>query len=959
MKQRIYTGEYGRMTGAKKYPMGFASPETVKIYLEILRAVPPEGVLDGYSRDMRYWSFGGVLYQLEYRELIGWRFKLLDDGVRTFLGRGAHWLLQDKKLSIPNGVFSTEFPFLIPNLQVLGVDPWEPSWKEMGGVGDAPLAQNIDCSSGVFFESWGWSGVPLSFYQPNRIYYELLSYIHRLQLTKHPLVPIFLERLSSISMGSSRDMTNPTHLYSSLFYDTFLEEEKTKYRIAEQGGFWREGSCFYSFGDYTGGTAFAVPTVFSEDGICWGLSFINSAVVRSPVPSYFLPKPGGVSVVGRREGESLGSLIPCEWPRIEYHWERALLEQFTEGQLGTTEGEQFISRQWGFMGISPSWWMGPDLIRAWIPPVEGRPEKIYGGRAATIEGWVASESGSIQDAIGPLLVSEEVRNTQLTDIRTLRRHILPGRLAEVVNRQEEVWASSVRVTEDSVVGEDTPLKGMAIQPFSQEIRPENLITPWQAFMGSRLEIGWWDFPQIGLTGSPPNLAWLNKDWGGSIYQYGGGDHLWGDLAWTRSSLSITSDGIVYGTADISRAKSSKNGNICVFAFQSDGEDWKTGRADFSVSDTRVSPLGQGCYYVYHYPGEDWSIFHAPVGEVNYRQIWEATDWSFLSALTGLAGGFALQAQLDVQAAFDKYMEASYGNLMLIYTNPRQFMAIGDVLFENPSIILQEEPAFWTFTGWAHLDGGPSAIFSRMISGSPTVWAVGKWGKREIRPEEAGAVGEKAKGLIPSAFYPQLAQRPTGDAQVIPSGSELFFDEGSFYYPLPDFPDAEDAQAGKDFLEQLALWTNKARHVNASSVVVGQSTNHQILDSAAIDPSIPFIDARLQRREDSIWVMLQHESGVWISVNCNVTADEYLFEEETGWQLVSLGLNYNKSLVAIFSDGKIDQGTFRTEDLQMAYFFGQGRLWEWQAIYKWPARLYPVVITQNTVELEKLLTTFNK
>lgn len=977
MRARVFSGDSGRMS-SRRPPQGHVLPVSTKMYKELFRVSRPEGQIDGYSRDLNLWSFEGALYRLQYTEWDKHHFLLADPTQRDFVARGRRWLLSEGRLALADRTISTEFPFPVPNILATKVDPWVKSWAETGRADDAPIADLAECSGGLLFDKWGWLPLPLYHVEPNREYYELLAYIQFLYSNNSPHVEAFMARLKDIPKEEVTEISNAQQLYTVSYYDTFPGRTEEMFELSSRGGAWIENGKLYSNGEFTVGEAFLIPTVFQADGTCWGVSLVNSGALSVPTPSHFIPKPGGVSVVSWRDGEGRGELIGCGLPRHEVEWSAEvkgpdgktqnvmLIDEFTVGQLGTTEGEQFISRTFPHFGMARSFFMEPELVRAWLPPVNGEPERIEGGRCRTIEEWCASEAGSIQGAAGPFLIDEEADHTNLIDFRTLRRHILPGQFVDIPERVDGAWAKSVRVTDTEIVAEESPLAHVeCVAPFSHSIKPEHVIAPWRASIGQPLEIGWWDFPSIGLRGSPPNVARLEwaKENSHDPYVSAADDHHWGDIYWHRTSISLTSDGYVQGSVDISNTTPN---TIKAFGFKFNGEEWESGYTDFTVTDTRVAPLGQGCYGTYHFPGEDWSIFHAPVGFVHYQRMFEATDYSSLLPLTGLAGGFALANAIHVEQVIQKYYEDSLGNLMLIYTVPRQLLTImspmmDEVLFE----VAREDRHFWTFAGWGMVRGSPHGIFSKVPYAAgwgviPEVWGLGRNGLIRIDASEAGEVGERASGLIPSTYYPRFGLYPGGSGAPT-GGWELIFPDEYYTYSLPELPQEADTEQARDFLERMQLWEERAQHVNTSRVVIGSSTNHQILDSAVIDPSLQLIDLRLQREDDGVlWVMLQHESGIWFSIRTDAEVEHYLFESKTDeWYLVSAGTTADGSVMALFGWGVLDMDDWRTFDNVLYFYFRMGHAHQRQALWKWPARLMPVVIAQNAGELQKLASLIKK
>jgi hypothetical protein len=239
---------------------------------------------------------------------------------------------------------------------------------------------------------------------------------------------------------------------------------------------------------------------------------------------------------------------------------------------------------------------------------------------------------------------------------------------------------------------------------------------------------------------------------------------------------------------------------------------------------------------------------------------------------------------------------------------------------------------------------------------PSIWAIGQQGAFEVSANDVGALGGKALAIIPSASLPRFGMYGGGPTE----GWGLLFPNELYHYPLPDLPIEPDTALAKDFFERLLLWENKAQNVNVPSITMGQTTNHQVFDAAVVDPSVPLIDLRLQRGEDgAVWVLLQHEAGVWLSIRADFDVAPYDFETGDELYLLSCGVNRDGSAVALFGYGVLNMDTYRTFDYQMQLYFGMGKIWHNNAIWKWPARIIPVVLAQNAEELQKLFALIKK
>lgn len=967
MRKRIYTSEYGRLTGDRRFPMGFATPETTKIYyLKYTVPMGEETTLPEISANLKWWAFGSHLYRYPVQDGAG--LELVDSNVGDFVGKGQTWMLLATHLLVEDRILPSTLPYPVPDIRACLVDPWVRQWEFGGHLNDAPLyLPSLGTSNSWIAGRWGYCPVQFRFVRENIDYHALEEYIKRIQ---NPYtVKVFREKLAALK-PTVIARPNASSMYCFDWYDTVVDAttDEISFDLARYGGAWTKSTELFTHGSKTFGRGYLIPAMFQGDGTCLGFAGINNGILKSEDEAVMLPTVNGVLLLNRDIGPRQAGMVPIRLPFSS--WDKDTLEVTTYpiGQKGTTQGDGYATGDGLGLFHPYLYFTGENLLRGIIPPLHGDPEFIYGGSAETMDDWISSMKGILKRVYGPFLHVGFPHEDRVIDVRSMRRHILPGHCMSVVTRDGVCWANTSSISKDpandksngQIRVHSTPLgKVDPKYQIQQQILPEHVIAPWCMTVGEPLELGWWDFPQINIKGSPPNLEWINKSWEGEeLWMNGSGDHIWGDIGWTRTSLSITSDGYVNITADI--GKGLTPGKVMVAGFKYNGASWKCGRADFQVSDSRVAPLGQGCYYTYHFPGEDWSIFHAPVGDVQYRRLWQPTDWSFLWALTGLAGGWALAGQLSIQDAFNKYMEASMGNLMLIYTLPRQLMAIGDPLFQSSHVITQEDPHFWTFVGWARIGDQPKAIFSKiadMGANNPEVWAVGKYGASQINPSEAGEVGEKAFGLIPSNYYPRWGLYP--GATPSDSGWDLIFPGETYHYPMPDFPQGADTALAQQYLDNLKEWESRAANINRPRVVVGQSTNHQILDSAVIDPSVPLLDVRVQQIDGVTWVLLQHACGIWFSVRGDVSFERYDFESVTGWQLLSLGVERDGTVVALFQEGLINQDTYRTPDRQMAIYFGMGNLWQYQSIYKWPARIIPVVVAQNVDDLAKLGRLFPK
>ena len=264
--------------------------------------------------------------------------------------------------------------------------------------------------------------------------------------------------------------------------------------------------------------------------------------------------------------------------------------------------------------------------------------------------------------------------------------------------------------------------------------------------------------------------------------------------------------------------------VGVAAFFYDRSGWRRTKTLWDVPDVRVAPFGQGCYSTYHYPGANWSLFFAPCGDVQYRRFYESTDWSFLLGLVGLAGGDSLYGAYLAQQAFEKYLEESFGNMMLIYTNPKHRIILGDPTFTSGMDVVDCDGGFWSFIGWTTAGGEPEAVFSRAAAGEAGldvgVWCIGRSGKRRVDAESLGAIGAAALATVPANYYPRIGLWPGAPAwqQEFLGGSDYY------YFDLPEGSGSVGNTLAETVVERLRAWQGKERDIGKDESVAGQVTN---------------------------------------------------------------------------------------------------------------------------------------
>jgi hypothetical protein len=925
-KARVYTGPVGRLSGHVLGRVPFAVPETVKIRLLNREAGKPDesGELIEVSGDGRIWLFESGVYIWNREEGVGEGLSplfLCDEVVLS----GYDWALVSGGLVVDGAFVSVEMPCSMPDAGNFG---W---WVDRCDDSDtAPFVPSLSSVESVFFGRWCYTPLSLTYRWEREEYRKLREAADKAKgLERAALVA----RLMEVERFEIGDIAGPSGVYGMTWYDCdpAVETEMTEPSF---GGLWLDGGVLYGSGNKSAGRALLVPTSFDSDGTCLGLSVVHSGELQGQEPGQVIPVRGGAVHVAAGEGDPRGRLLSVRGPYALHLWgEETRLYEIEEG---------FLSPRWGYLAL-PGVLSLDGKVSLWWPYGE-IPSKL-GGAAKTMERWCFPGEAEPVDAAGPFLVAEGFCGAVITDMRTMRRHIVPE-VGDIQVSEGHGLVRSHSANEKVCLESSSPVEavGKGGERFPQDVKPEDLCIPWLGKAGDPLEIGWWDLPDLGVRGSPPNLEGLGDSDGSNDFHDGTHRD-------NRKGMSVTSDGLIYLSGD-----NYEDEALDVMAWKYDGEHWEKNRVSWPCSDRLVAPYGQGNYHVHHFPGADWSLFHAPVGRIRYRKLLETTDWSFLMPLVGLGGGFALHGALMVQEAFNKYLEDSFGDAMLVYTLPNQRMYVGDPLFREWKEVDAGRGYFWTFAGWAMIRDEPMAIFSKLKEATgndpkPEVWGVCRSGARRIDPEEAGEVGERAAGLIPSTYWARWGTWPGGSGGVKEDIDSILGNQPCLY-PLPEPTGNPEAALAEGLVERMDLWREKAQDINRPAVTMGQTYDHQILSAAAIDPTVPLVDARLEVDEEgTTWVMLRHWTGVWLSVRCDVSPSPYVLEQPTEWELVSLGAREDGAIVALFGCGKcsLSVGDFDS----MLDLFGFGEWWTRMALHTWYARFFPVVIRQSPDELDRM------
>lgn len=939
MKKRTYTGTEGRLSGHVLGRSPFAVPETIKICPRAKEAKRPDGAgeLTGVSGDGGIWVFERGIYRWDRIEGMGERLSPLALYERKDLSlMGYDWALMDGALVLGGAFVPLELPFPMP-------DATNPRWwlEACDGENTVPFAPGLSSKESAFFGRWCYTPLELAYRWETDQSRGLRAAIASAKGEELRALTARLEEIERFDVGQ---ITNFTGIYGMTWYDCYPSQE-TEMAEPSYGGLWIEEGRLYGAGSKTAGRGVLVPTSFASDGTCLGLSVVHSGQLQGQEPGYVIPTVRGAVHVAIGEGEPKGNLLPVKGPYSLTLWE--------EGKTRTYEIEGgFVSPRWGYMSLPGVLSLGEDKVSLW-GLWEGRPSTL-GGEAKTIGPWCFPGEAEPSDVAGPFMEARSGGKSIVTDMRLMRRHIVPG-IGDIQILKDRCLVRSHLENEDLCQEVHSPLSpllmeegGNELPRFSQDVKPEHLSVPWRGLAGEPMEIGWWDWPELGVRGSPPNPAGLGDEDGSNDFY----DGTYGD---PRKGMSVTSDGLIYLSGD-----NYDDEAIDLMAWRHDGQRWESNRVSWPCAERLVAPYGQGNYQVHHFPGADWSLFHAPVGRIRYQKLLETTDWSFLSVLTGLGGGFALHNALMVQESFNKYLEQSFGNAMLIYTVPNQRLYVGDPMFKEWEGIDTGGQFFWTFAGWAQVRGEPMAVFSKLpyAAGNdpkPEVWGVCRSGARRLDPKEAGEIGEKAAGLIPSTYWSRWGLWPgaaDGTGGLASEVSELILGNNPCLYPMPEHTGDPGAALAEDMVERMEKWSKKAQDINRPAVTVGQTYDHQILTTAAIDPNLPLVDARLEVDEEGVtWVMLRHWTGVWLSVRCDGQSQPHQMEKDTPWELLSLGSRDDGAIVGLFGKGicSLSIGDYD----KMLELFGFGEWWTRFALHTWYARVMPVVIRQSPEELDRL------
>lgn len=950
MREKIYTGQYGRLKRHIFAHGPFAVPERLKIYREIARLAKPPGETDfkSASGDLKLWLFGGGFYEWRHQEGAKDNFSRLMDRADSEL-LGYDWALGP--LLYVGGVLHVLK--LAAPLPLIGADG-EASWMSSLTLDDTVIfTRSLAAAESCFFGRWCETPIALTYswetYQAKQLEAAIKassSTAEKQELEK---------RFAKIQTIESGNLRNEAGLYAVSWYDcnragviASIDEAVDGRQVCTPaaGGLWIENGWFYACGLKSAGQAYVVPTMFDADGTCLGLSVVNAGSFRSEAEGHVVPIQGGVVHAVKVDGTAVGELHPVQGAFTLHLWDG------TEAVQAVDDG--YITGGWGFAGIPHVLTFGSGQLLS--KTFESGLPKAYGGQGATIREWCLPGGQQPADMVGPLLLAHDGTNTFATDMKSLRGHIAPGAVADVVeDGVDSSWLRSAGTDDDDAVVREAPVKNIGTgSRFSEDIQTKHVIVPWRVECGTPLKFGWWNFPELNITGSPPYLPGLgNND--------GSDDFVDGTFRDVRKGLSVTSDGYVYATGD-ARA------SVDVLAFRYDDGAWQSNRASFKVPDTRVAPYGQGNYQVYHYPGCNWSIFHAPVGNVGYQKLLpDNTDlWNSLIAYSGLAGGFAIYDAISALNAMQQYLKMSFGNAMVVYTDPSQLLVVGDPMFRTVKILNIDGGYFWTFAGWAEVGEEILAVFSRVKAASgnapvPEIWGVGANTCRRLTTKEAGSIATKALGMIPSTYYAKWGEMPDGtDTPGIMQQISDILGDSPCLYNMPDLSDDASAQAiaAANIVKRMDAWRAKAADVNKAAVTMGQSYDDNVMTQAVIDQAVPVIDAKIETDADGVvWVFLRHQTGIWLSVRCDVHLSSELMESSTPWELVSLGTREDDSIVALFGNGRCSFDIGDRDSVLSA--FGFGEYWTRFALKQWYARYIPVVIKQDAAKLSNLYALWGK
>ncbi len=934
MKNRIYTGRQGLLRGHVFGQAPFAVPETLKL-ASVARCLPaPEGEFFSATEDGRLWLFSSGIYWWETGSAEDDHFGLVA-GTEEPLAVGFNWALLPEELIVGGKAFSVNFPAAMPDFLKINSGG---GWLTACGTEDtAPFVPSIEANSGLFFGQWGLMPLPLTYLDAAR---ETQALLRAISSVSYQEAELLRKRLAEIGQFCTEDISSPSGVYAMTYYDCHPGADVPAH--PSRGCLWVENGTLYGGGTKSAGKAFLVPTAFAADGTCLGLSLIHAGELQLEADSLILPVVGGIAAVTKKEGESKGVLVPCTSCLTVKRWGDPIDEV-------PFEGDGYISPLWGHVVDPYLYQEGPDNITLTASRGHDIAPVVLGGQGGTLHDWCQPADAPVVDAVGPLVIARTGEADIATDFRVMRRHIVPGRLLDVsAGAPSRLLSARAEAGKAEVLSSIGGALGELRNRFSHEIEQAHVCLPWIVKAGPPLEIGWWDFPELDIKGGYPRLDGLGDDDGSN-------DFYQGTMKTPRRGMSVTSDGYIYLTGDSGRLE------ILTFYFDTETKRWEKKRRSVHPTtstymigstglETRVAPYGQGNYQVHHFPGEDWSIFHAPTCNTRYQKLIDSTDlWGWTWGLTGLSGGSALVGALLVQQAFDEYLKTSLGNAMLVYSKPQHVLTIGDPLFAEPHDIVRDDGHFWTFVGWVRLRGGPMAVFSRVkwASGNnpiPEIWGINKNSAQKLTPEESGKLGQAAIGTIPSNYAPRFGLWPGADGDGM-DGMELVFDGSECYFPMPESLGDAQAALAETILERAEAWQKKAKDINRPAVTMGQLYDHQVFSAAVIDPSIPIVDVRLNLApEGTPWISMRHETGVWLSVRCDADITPHLMEIERPWELVSLGVNREGALVALFGHGEC---SFGIGDYDKALeLFGFGHWWERYALWHWYARFLPVVIRET-------------
>ena len=949
MREKIYTGQYGRLKRHIFAHGPFAVPERLKIYRETARLAKPHGEtkFKDASGDLKLWVFGKGFYEWRHLEGAKDSFSRLMDGADVEL-LGYDWALGP--LLYVGGVL--HMLKLATPLPLIGADG-ETSWMDSLTLDDTAIfTRSLAAAESCFFGRWCETPIALTYSWET---YQAKQMEAAIKASSSTAEKQALEkRFSEIQTIESGNLRNEAGLYAVSWYDcnragviASIDEAVDDRQVCTPaaGGLWIENGRLYACGLKSAGQAYVVPTMFDADGACLGLSVVNAGSFRREADGYIVPVQDGVVHAVKVDGAAVGELHPVQGAFTLHLWDG------TEAVQAVDDG--YISGDWGFAAMPHVLTFGSGQLLS--KTFESGLPKTYGGQGATIREWCLPGNQKPADMAGPLLLAHDSTNTFITDMRSLRGHIDPGAVVDIVeDGAGSSWLRSAGTDGDDAVAREAPVKSIgAGSRFSEDIQAQHVIVPWRGECGKPLEFGWWNFPDLNVKGNPPVPSKLGNGHGDDDFEDG-------TFLDVRKGLSVTSDGYIYATGDSGKAE------VLAWHYGSDG--WKSNRAAFSVADTRVAPYGQGNYRVYHYPGTDWSIFHAPCGSVTYQRLVEDNSdlWAGLMPYAGLAGGFAIYDAISGLNAMQDYLKESMGNAMIVYTWPKQKIVVGDALFRNFVDKKIETGYFWTFSGWTIFKNSPVAVFSRVACASgnnptPEIWGVSPQFCRRLSLKEAGEAGINALTLVPSTYYARWGEMPDGTDQagLLTTISNIIGDSPCLYdLPEPDGTESKTGIAGAALVKRMNAWRTKATDVNAESITTGQSWDDNIMQTAVIDASVPLLDARIDTDASGVtWIRLRHATGVWLAVRCDVELNKALLETTTPWQLVSLGVMADGTICALFGNGRcsFDIGD---RDATLASF-GMGNYWERFALRKWYSRYVPVLIRQDSRGFKKLIALWNK